>query len=50
VAPKPARLVFVFGMLLAVAVTTIMTWSHRNLAEPVPPTEAIYRAQHLNLY
>jgi hypothetical protein len=52
VAPKPARLVFVFGMLLAVAVTilAIMTWSHRNLAEPVPPTEAIYRAQHLNLY
>jgi hypothetical protein len=50
VAPKPARLVFVFGMLLAVTILAIMTWSHRNLAEPVPPTEAIYRAQHLNLY
>jgi hypothetical protein len=52
VAPKPARLAFVFGMVLAVAVTilAIMTWSHRNLAEPIPPTEAIFRPQHLNLY
>jgi hypothetical protein len=51
-APKPARLAFVFGMVLAVAVTilAIITWSHRNLAEPIPPTEAIYRPQHLNLY
>jgi hypothetical protein len=52
VAPKPARLAFVFGMVLAVAVTilVIMMWVDRNLAEPIPPTEAIYQPQHLNLY
>ncbi len=51
-APKPARLAFVFGMVLAVAVTilVIMMWVDRNLAEPIPPTEAIYQPQHLNLY
>jgi hypothetical protein len=50
-APKPARLAFVFGMVLAMAVTILATmmWPHRNLAEPIP-TEAIYRPQHLNLY
>jgi hypothetical protein len=52
VAPKPARLAFVFGMVLAVAVIilVIMMWVDRNLAEPIPPTEAIYQPQHLNLY
>jgi hypothetical protein len=45
---KPARLAFVFGMVLTIL--AIMMWSHRNLAEPIPPTEAIYRPQHLNLY
>jgi hypothetical protein len=52
VAPKPARPAFVFGMVLALAVTILATmmWSHLNLAEPIPPTEAIYRPQHLNLY
>ena len=50
--PEPARLAFIFGMVLAVAVTilVIMMWVDRNLAEPIPATEAIYRAQHLNLY
>jgi len=28
----------------------IMMWVDRNLAEPIPPTEAIYQPQHLNLY
>jgi hypothetical protein len=52
VAPKPARLAFAFGVVLAVAVTmlTIIMSSHHNLAESIPPTEAIYRPQHLNLY
>jgi hypothetical protein len=38
--PEPARLAFVFGMVLAMAVTilAIMTW-----AAPIPPTETIYR-------
>jgi hypothetical protein len=33
VARKPLRFAFAFGMVLAVAVT----WSRRNLAEPIPP-------------
>jgi len=38
---------FIFAMVLAMAVTilAIMTW-----AAPIPPTEPIYRPQHLNLY
>jgi hypothetical protein len=50
--PEPARLAFVFGMVLAMAVTilAILTWTRRDLAAPTPPTEAIYRPQHLNLY
>jgi len=50
--PEPARLAFVFGIVLAVAVTTlaIMTWANRDLAEPIPPTEPIYQPQHLILY
>ena len=49
--PEPARLAFVFGMVLAVAVTivAIMTWT-RDLAAPSPPTEAIYQPQHLNYH
>jgi hypothetical protein len=49
--PEPAGLASVFGIVLAVAVTilAIMTWSHRNLAAPIPP-EAIYQSQYLNLY
>jgi hypothetical protein len=53
--PEPPRiasvfrtLTSVFGIVLAVApILAIMTWSHRNLAAPIPP-EAIY--QSLNLY
>jgi hypothetical protein len=39
-------------MVLAMAVTilAILTWTRRDLAAPTPPTEAIYRPQHLNLY
>ena len=50
--PEPARFAFVFGMVLAAAVTivAIMTWADRDLAAPSPPTEAIYQPQHLNLY
>jgi hypothetical protein len=50
--PEPARHAFIFGMVLATALTilAILTWSHRNLAAPIPPTEAIYQPQHLNLY
>jgi hypothetical protein len=49
--PEPAGLASVFGIVLAVAVTilAIMTWSHRNLAAPIP-SEAIYQSQYLNLY
>jgi hypothetical protein len=47
VAPKPerARLAFAFGMALAMAVTiiAILTWTRRDLAAPIPPTEAIYQ-------
>jgi hypothetical protein len=31
------------------AILAITAWSHRNLAEPIPP-EAIYQSQYLNLY
>ena len=50
--PEPARLAFVFGMVLAVAVTivAIMTWADRDLAEPISPTDPIYQPQHLNVY
>jgi len=54
VAPKPERasLAFAFGMVLAMAATiiAILTWTRRDLAAPIPPTEAIYQPQHLNLY
>jgi hypothetical protein len=50
--PEPARLAFVFGMVLAMAVTilAITTWAGRHWAAPIPATDAIYRPQHLNLY
>ena len=49
--PEPARLAFVFGIVLAVAVTivAIITWSDRDLAAP-NPAEAIYQPLHLILY
>jgi len=55
-APKPelGRLAFVFGMVLAVALTilAIMTWMDPDLAAPNPPTKPIpiYQPQHLNVY
>lgn len=58
-APKLSMLAFVFGMgfamagtVLAIAATTlaITTWADRDSAAPIPPTEAIYQPQHLNLY
>jgi hypothetical protein len=49
-APKPDRLAFIFGMVLAIAVVT--TWAaplnpESDSAAPIPP---IYRSQHWNLY
>jgi hypothetical protein len=53
-APKPesVRLAFVFGMVLAVAVTivAVMMWPESDLAAPNPPAEPIYQPQHLILY
>ena len=52
-APKPerARLAFVFGIALAMAVIlAILTWTRRDLAAPIPPTEPIYQPQHRILY
>jgi len=46
--PKLARFVFVFGM--AVTILAILMWQSRDLAAPIPPTESVYRAQHLILY
>jgi hypothetical protein len=39
-------------MVLAMALTilAIMTGADRDLAAPIPPTEAIYQPQHLILY
>ena len=50
--PEPARLAFVFAMVLAIAVTilAITMWAGRDWAAPIPPTDAIYRPQHLNLH
>ena len=53
-APKPDRLTFVFGMVLAMAVTilAITTWAapRGDSAAPISPREIIYRPQHLSLY
>jgi len=46
--PKLARFVFVFAM--AMTILTILMWRSRDLAAPIPPTESIYRAQHLISY
>ena len=52
VVAKAGMIALGFGIVLAVAVTilVIMMWVDRNLAEPIPPTEAIYQPQHLNVY
>ena len=52
--PKPGsvRLAFVFGMVLAVAMTivAVMTWPESDLAAPNPPAEPIYQPQYLILF
>jgi hypothetical protein len=52
-APKPerARLAFVFGVVLAIAViiVAITTWPDDDLAAPNPP-DPIYQPQHPILY
>jgi hypothetical protein len=49
---KPDRSAFVFGMVLAMAVTilAITTWAGRDSAAPIAPTEAVYQSQHWNVY
>ena len=56
-APKPDRLAFVFGLVLAVAVTilAITTWAappnpESDSAAPIPPRGTIYRPERWNLY
>ena len=47
--PKPARLVFAVGMVLAMALTilAVMTWAVAAPSESIPP---IYQPQLLLLY
>ena len=51
---KSHRLEFIFGMVLAMAVTilAITTWAapRDESAAPISPREIIYRPQHLSLY
>ena len=52
-APKPDRLAFIFGMVLAIAVVT--TWAaplnpEQNSVAPIPPRETIYRPEHWRAY
>jgi hypothetical protein len=56
-APKPDRLVFVFGMVLAMAVTivAITTWAappkpESDSAASISPRQTIYRTERWNLY
>jgi hypothetical protein len=56
-APKADRLAFVFGMVLALAVTilAITTWAappnpESDSATPIPPRGTIYRPERWNLY
>ena len=56
-APKPDGLVFVFEMVLAMAVTIlpITTWAappnpKSDSAAPIPPRETIFRPERWNLY
>jgi hypothetical protein len=56
-APKPDRLAFIFGMVVAMAVTilAITTWAappepEGDSAAPIPPRQTIYRPDHPNVY
>jgi hypothetical protein len=56
-APKPDRLAFFFGMVLAAVVTilAITTWAappnpESDSAAPISPRQAIYRPERWNLY
>jgi hypothetical protein len=52
--PEPARLAFVFGTVLAMAmiVAAMTTWAAlpSPSAESIQSTGAIYQSQYLNLY
>jgi len=37
-------------LAMAVIILAILTWTRRDLAAPIPPTESIYQPQHLILY
>ena len=52
VVAKAGMIALGFGIVLAMAVIilAITTWPSRDLAAPIPPTESVYRAQHLILY
>jgi hypothetical protein len=56
-AQEPDSLAFRFAMVLVMAVTilAITTWAApphpaNDTATPIPHSDAIYRAQHLNLF
>jgi hypothetical protein len=56
-APKPDRLVFVFWMVVAMAVTilAITTWAappspESDSAASISPRQTIYRSERWNLY
>ena len=53
--PEPDSLAFRFAVVLALAaivllVTTLAAPLANDTATPIPPSDAIYRAQHLNLF
>ena len=49
---QPHLVETVFGMVFAMAlIIAATTWAFSpNPAAPIPPSEVIYRPQHLNLY
>jgi hypothetical protein len=56
-AQEPDSLAFRFAVVLTLAVIVLMvtTWAApphpaNNTATPIPHSDAIYRAQHLNLF
>jgi hypothetical protein len=50
-APKSDNLPVVALALVAVTIAAITTWAfHQKRASAAPPSDVIYRAQHLNLY